>query len=68
MTNENRSNFNTFCLTILTGTFMYYTYLYKTDIRLKKTMLNNNDITQMQDAESMTEGYKEVPSEENKNE
>ena len=66
MTSENRSNFNTFCLTILTGTFVYYTYLYKTDIKLKKTMLNNYDITQMQDAESMTEGNQEEPSEEKK--
>ena len=62
MTSENRSNFNTFCLTILTGTFVYYTYLYKTDIKLKKTMLNNYDISQTQDAESMTEGNEENPS------
>ena len=47
---------------------MYYTYLYKTDIKLKKTMLNNYDITQMQDAESMTEGNQEEPSEKKKDE
>ena len=68
MTSENRSNFNTFCLTILTGTFVYYTYLYKTDIKLKKTMLNNYDISQTQDAESMTEGNEENLSEDKKDE